>query len=47
MHAITVSTCKSDLKSRILEVLIWYGYYLEVYKGNVTTKRCTTKLYVF
>jgi hypothetical protein len=30
MHAITISTCKSDLKSRIIESLISYGYYLQV-----------------
>ena len=30
MHVATISTCKSDLKSRILEALIFYGYYLQV-----------------
>lgn len=30
MHAIVVSTCKSDMKRRILEALVSYGYYLQV-----------------
>ena len=30
MHVATCSTCKSNLKSRILESLILDGYYLQV-----------------
>lgn len=42
VHVATVSTCKSDLKSRILEALILDGYYLQVkekfQQGNAQQK---------
>ena len=40
MHVVAVSTCKSDLKSGILEALILDGYYLQV---NETLQQADTQ----
>jgi hypothetical protein len=34
MHAIAISMCKSDLKNKILEVVISNEHYLQVKEGS-------------